>query len=58
MCFFCAVGVAGAQQCMTSYYRAKAPACVDEVLAQPSIPDSDPSTTVGFLAQIFRDSAQ
>ena len=58
LCFFCTVETANAQQCMASYYRAKSPACVDEVLAQPPIPDSDPSTMVGFLAQIFRDSAQ
>jgi hypothetical protein len=43
---------------MASYYREKSPACVDEVLAQPPIPESDPSTMVGFFAQIFRDSAQ
>jgi hypothetical protein len=58
LCFLPTVGVASAQQCMASYYRAKSPACVDEVLAQPSIPDSDPSTVIGFLAQIFSDSAQ
>jgi hypothetical protein len=56
--FLLAVGVARAQQCMTSYYRAKSPACVDEALAMPPIPDSDPSKIIGFLAQIFRDSAQ
>ena len=36
LCFFCAVGVASAQQCMTSYYRAKAPACLDEVSGRNS----------------------
>jgi hypothetical protein len=58
LCFLPAVGVANAQQCMANYYREKSPACVDEILAQPSIPESDPSTMIGFLAQIFRDSAQ
>jgi hypothetical protein len=62
LCFFCAVGAANAQQCMTSYYRAKAPTCVDQVLAQfrqmPPNPRSEPSTIIGFLAQIFLGSAQ
>lgn len=62
MCFFCAVGVASAQQCMTSYYREKSPACIDQVLAQfrqmPPNPRSEPSTIIGFLAQIFRGSVQ
>jgi hypothetical protein len=61
LCFFSAVGVANAQQCMTSYYRAKSPACADEILAQfrkmPPNPRSEPSTIIGFLAQIFRNSA-
>jgi hypothetical protein len=62
LCFVCAAGVANAQQCMTSYYREKSPACVDDVLAQfrkmPPNPRSEPSTMIGFLAQVFRDSAQ
>lgn len=33
LCFFSTVG-ANAQQCMASYYRAKSPVCLDEVLAQ------------------------
>lgn len=61
LCFFCAVGVANAQQCMTSYYREKSSACLDEVLAQlrqkPPNPGSEPGAAVGFLARIFRDSA-
>jgi hypothetical protein len=31
LCFFCAIGVANAQQCMTSYYRAKSPACLTAI---------------------------
>lgn len=62
VCFFSAVVVANAQQCMTSYYRAKAPACVDEVLSEFGqrwpIPGSEPGTMIGFLAQIFRESVQ
>ena len=46
---------------MTSYYRAKAPACLDEVLAQirqmPANARAEPSAAIGFLAQIFRNSA-
>jgi hypothetical protein len=46
---------------MASYYRAKPPACLDEVLAQlrqkPQNPGSEPGAAVGFLARIFRDSA-
>lgn len=60
-CFFSVIGVANAQQCMASYYRAKPPACLDEVLAQlrqkPQNPGSEPGAAVGFLARIFRDSA-
>jgi hypothetical protein len=60
LCFFSAVGAANAQQCMASYYRAKSPACLDEVLGQlrpkPSNPRSEPGAAVGFLARIFRDS--
>ena len=53
----CAVCVANAQQCMTSYYREKSPACVDEVLAQFRQPPSRGSEPmIGFLAQIFRSS--
>ncbi len=62
LCFLSAVGVASAQQCMTSYYREKSSACVDAVLAQfrqmqPN-PRSEPSNIIGFLAAIFRGSAQ
>lgn len=57
---FCPVGVASAQQCMTSYYRAKSPACLDEVLAQirqmPPNARAEPSAAIGFLAQTFKDS--
>jgi hypothetical protein len=60
--FFCAAGVARAQQCMMSYYREKSPACVDQVLAQfrqrPPNPRSEPGNMIGFLAEIFRSSAQ
>jgi hypothetical protein len=60
LCFFAAVGIANAQQCMTNYYRAKAPACLDEVLAQirqmPPNARAEPSAAIGFLAQIFKDS--
>jgi hypothetical protein len=60
LCFFPAV--ASAQQCMASYYRAKSPACLDEVLAQfrqkPPNPRSEPGAAIGFLAQIFRDSPE
>jgi hypothetical protein len=49
------------QQCMTSYYRTKSPACLDEVLGQirqmPANTRAEPSATVGFLAEIFRSSA-
>jgi hypothetical protein len=59
--FLPAIGVANAQQCMTSYYREKSPACVDQVLAQfrqmPPNPRSEPSTIIGFLAQVFTGSA-
>jgi hypothetical protein len=45
-----------------SYYREKSPACVDEVVAQfrqkPPNPRSEPSTMIGFLAQIFLSSTQ
>jgi hypothetical protein len=62
LCFLPAVGVASAQQCMTSYYREKSPACVDEVLAQfrqkPPNPRAEPSNMIGLLAQIFSSSAQ
>jgi hypothetical protein len=62
LCFFCVIGVANAQQCMTSYYREKSPACIDQALAQfrqmPPNPRSEPSTMIGFLAQVFRNSAQ
>ncbi len=62
LCFFSAAGVAGAQQCMTSYYREKSPACVDQVLAQfrqmPPGSRSEPGTLIGFVGQIFRSSAQ
>jgi hypothetical protein len=47
---------------MTSYYRAKAPACLDEVLAQirqqPPNARAEPSAAIGFLAQIFRDAPE
>jgi hypothetical protein len=51
---------AGAE-CMTGYYCTKSPACLDDILAQlgkmPPNPRSEPSTIIGFLAQIFRASA-
>jgi hypothetical protein len=47
---------------MTSYYRAKSPACLDEVLAQirqmPPNARAEPSAAIGFLARIFRDAPQ
>jgi hypothetical protein len=62
LCFLSAAGVAHAQQCMTSYYREKSPACLDQIVAQfrqmPANPRSEPSNMIGFLAQIFRNSAQ
>lgn len=54
------VAVAGAE-CMPSYYRATSPACIDDVLAQlrQAPPSShEPSTIIGFLAQLFRTSQQ
>jgi hypothetical protein len=54
--------LAGAQECMTSYYRERLPTCVDDVLAQlrqmPTNSRSEPSTIVGFLAQLFKTSPQ
>jgi hypothetical protein len=45
---------------MTSYYRAKSPACLDEVLGQirqmPPNARAEPSAAIGFLAQIFKDA--
>jgi hypothetical protein len=62
LCFFPAVGVASAQQCMTSYYRAKSPACIDDALAPFRLTvvnsKSDPSTVIGFLAELYRTSPQ
>lgn len=58
--FWSAAPVAAGQECMASYYREKSPGCVDQVLAlfRPPNPRPDPSAIVGFLAQIFRTSAQ
>src|SRR5947209_13643127 len=62
LCLLSAVDAASAQQCMPGYYREKSSACVDQVLAQfrqmPPNPRSEPSNMIGFLAGIFRDSAQ
>jgi hypothetical protein len=59
--YFCPA-VASAQQCMTSYYRARSPACLDEVLAQirqmPPNARAEPSAAIGFLAQTLKDSTQ
>lgn len=44
--------------CMTTYYRSKSPACVDESLAQfrQMVPQSAPTTLIGFFAELFRTS--
>jgi hypothetical protein len=61
LCFCPGVAFAGAE-CLTSHYRAKSPACVDDVLAQlrqmPPNPRSEPSTIIGFFAQLLKASAQ
>jgi hypothetical protein len=52
---------AGVHECMASYYRTKSPVCVDELqtqLRQPPNARGDPSTIIGFLAQLFRTSSQ
>lgn len=62
LCLFPVVGAASAQQCMTSYYREKSPACVDEVLAPLRLnavnSKSDPNAAIGFLAELYRTSPQ
>src|SRR6266480_604753 len=61
LCFSSGAALAGAQECMTSYYREKSPACIDDVLAQlrqmPPNARSEPSSIIGFLAQRFKASA-
>jgi hypothetical protein len=46
--------------CMNHYYREKLPACLDSMLSQirdaPSRPKSEPTTLIGFLAELFRTS--
>jgi hypothetical protein len=46
--------------CMNDYYHQKLPACLDSMLSQirdaPSWPKSEPTTLIGFLAQLFRVS--
>jgi hypothetical protein len=58
LCLFLAGGIARAQQCMSSYYREKSPACLDEVLAQlrQKQPNLRSETVIGFLAQTLRSS--
>jgi hypothetical protein len=60
---FCSgVVFATGQDCSKSYYLAKSPACVDETLANfrqtAASGKADPNTVIGFLAEIFRTSAQ
>jgi hypothetical protein len=51
----CGTACAADQDCMPVYYRTKAPDCVDEVLSQlaQAGAKSEPSTSIGFLAQLF-----
>lgn len=61
LCCFQDIALAGGQECMAIYYRAKPPACVDQVLAdlRKTPPESrEPTTVIGFLAQLFQDSSQ
>jgi hypothetical protein len=56
---FCSgVSFAAGQDCTTSYYRTRPPACVDDVLTQlrqrPPNPRAEPNSIIGFLAQLFR----
>ncbi len=47
---------AAAQDCMNDYYRSKPAGCVDSILSElrtATRSKSDPSTVVGFLAQLF-----
>ena len=47
------------QNCMNDYYRTKPASCVDSILSQfRAAPrsKSDPSTMIGFLAQLFAAS--
>jgi hypothetical protein len=55
----CPAGAAE-QDCMSSYYRTKSPACVDEVIGRIGRlpPNAKRDLFVGFLAQVFRDSPQ
>jgi hypothetical protein len=61
LCFSSGAALPGAQECMTSYYKAKTPTCIDDVLAQlrqmPPNSRSEPSSIIGFLAQLFKTSA-
>ncbi len=44
------------QNCMSDYYRSKPAGCVDSILSQlrtATRSKSDPSTVIGFLAQLF-----
>jgi hypothetical protein len=56
----CWPAAAAGQNCMTGYYRAKSPACVDSVLSQlrQTAPNAkgEPSAIIGFLAQLFASS--
>ena len=60
-CFCPNAALAGGPECMTSYYRAKSPTCVDDILAlfrqAPPNSGSDPATIIGFLAYLLKDSA-
>ena len=50
---------AAAQNCMNDYYRSKPSGCVDSILSQLRTAPrtkSDPSTVIGFLAQLFYTS--
>jgi hypothetical protein len=50
------------QNCMSDYYRTKSPGCIDSMLSQlrQPVPGSkaDPSTIIGFLAQLFSASPE
>lgn len=52
----CAPAGAAAQDCMNDYYRSKPAGCVESILSsfrtEPRS-KSDPSTVIGFLAQLF-----
>jgi hypothetical protein len=60
--YFCPnAAFAAGQECLTTYYRAKSPACIDDVLAilRQTPPNArEPNTIIGFFAKLFQDSPQ